>query len=81
MSKYLSLYPTDFIQIKCREEPKSNSSSGASENVGFDLVFEIIQNIFSRHFGFRDLIHEFGRIVHFHQFYWDLSHCFSGNMT
>ena len=36
-------HPTDFIQIKCKEDAKISSLFGAIGNIGSDLILEIIR--------------------------------------
>ena len=41
---FFQLYQTEFIQVKCSENPHSSSSSLVIESVGTDLLLEVFPN-------------------------------------
>ena len=49
------------IHVKCKEDPKTSSSSGVIENLVSDLNLEMTSKKYvSPHFSFRDYTHELG---------------------
>ena len=63
LQSVIAVFPDYTHLLFCREEPRSSLVSGVIENLESDLIWfsRSFKNIFSRHLGFRDHIHEFGR--------------------